>query len=146
MSTDPSLEAFCAFFNKLDKTCTKKLYEFYTDDVVFRDPLHHIEGRDALMRYFDTLYANVSTCRFEFHDALQQDREACVTWTMLLEHPRLAGGQPISVSGCSRLTFSVDDPQQVCRHHDYFDVGAMLYERLPLLGPTIRWIKHRVGD
>ncbi|SDK47060.1 nuclear transport factor 2 family protein [Billgrantia gudaonensis] len=146
MSTDPALEAFCAFFNKLDKTYTNNLYKIYTEDVVFSDPLHHIEGRAALQRYFDTLYANVKTCRFAFHDRLHQGREACVTWTMHLEHPRLAGGQPFSVSGCSRLTFAADDTQRVCRHHDYFDVGAMLYERLPMLGPTIRWIKRRVGD
>lgn len=35
MPVDPQLEAFCAFFNKLDKICTNKLYEFYTPDVVF---------------------------------------------------------------------------------------------------------------
>ena len=146
MTTDAALETFCAAFNKLDNTCTVKLYEVYTEDVVFSDPLHRIEGRDALERYFQALYANVTACRFTFHDRLRQEREACVTWTLHLAHPRLAGGHPVSIDGCSRLTFAADDAQRVCRHRDYFDVGAMLYEQLPLLGPTVRWLKPRVGD
>ncbi|EWG97873.1 nuclear transport factor 2 family protein [Halomonas sp. BC04] len=145
MSQATALEAFCAFFNKLDKSYTQNLYQVYTDDVVFTDPLHHIEGREALERYFQGLYENVTECRFEFHDRLRQGTEACVTWTMRLSHPRLARGRPVLVEGCSRLSFSTDDPRRVCRHRDFFDAGAMLYEHLPILGPTVRVLKRRLG-
>ncbi|AMC99253.1 MULTISPECIES: nuclear transport factor 2 family protein [Halomonas] len=146
MSQEPALEAFCAFFNKLDTTYTNKLYEVYTEDVVFTDPLHHIQGRDALERYFRGLYENVTECSFEFHDRLHQGHEACVTWTMRLIHPRLARGRPVSVDGCSRLSFPAEDPRRVCRHRDFFDAGAMLYEHLPILGPTVRLLKRRLGE
>ncbi|WP_299315696.1 nuclear transport factor 2 family protein, partial [uncultured Halomonas sp.] len=88
MTADERLEAFCAFFNKLDKSCTRELYEFYTPDVLFIDPLHRIEGVRALERYFATLYENVTACRFRFHDRQASGQQAFVTWTMQLVHPR----------------------------------------------------------
>lgn len=142
MTADERLEAFCAFFNKLDKSCTKELHEFYTPDVLFIDPLHRIEGADALERYFSALYENVTACQFRFHDRLAAGQQAFVTWTMHLSHPRLDGGRAIEVEGCSQLTFSADG--RVSRHRDYFDAAAMLYERLPLLGGAIRLVKKRL--
>ncbi|MDN3557187.1 nuclear transport factor 2 family protein [Halomonas maura] len=145
MSRDPSLEAFCAFYNKLDKTCTEKLYKLYTQDVEFVDPLHRIDGLPALEAYFQALYENVTACRFDFHDRLRQGDHAFVTWTLHLTHPRLAGGQAIAVPGCSRLTFAADGSGRVCRHRDYFDAGALLYEHLPVIGRLIGVIKRRAG-
>ncbi|WP_253446297.1 nuclear transport factor 2 family protein [Halomonas sp. Y3] len=142
MTADERLEAFCAFFNKLDKSCTRELYEFYTPDVLFIDPLHRIEGSRALERYFATLYENVTACRFRFHDRQASGQQAFVTWTMQLVHPRLNGGREIEVEGCSQLTFAEDG--RVARHRDYFDAAALLYERLPLLGGVIRMVKRRI--
>ncbi|KPQ18810.1 MULTISPECIES: nuclear transport factor 2 family protein [unclassified Halomonas] len=142
MSQDKALENFCAFFNKLDNTCTEKLYEVYTEDIVFSDPLHRIEGQRALQRYFAAMYENVEHCQFVYHTRQRQGSQAFVTWTMTFAHSRLAGGRPIEVDGCSALTFA--DDGRVSLHRDYFDAGAMLYEHLPLMGRVIRWLKQRL--
>ncbi|MGQ7249071.1 nuclear transport factor 2 family protein [Halomonas sp. V046] len=145
MSQDPALAAFCRTFNFLDKTCTEKLYELYTDDIAFTDPVHHVEGVEALLTYFNELYNNVDSCQFEFPHAQRQGSTAFAVWTMTLRHPRLDRGAPIRVDGCSHLIFSETQPDKVCVHRDYFDAGAMLYERLPLLGTVIRRIKRHVA-
>ncbi|ATJ84384.1 nuclear transport factor 2 family protein [Halomonas beimenensis] len=145
MTQDAHLEAFCAFYNKLDKSCTKNLYKIYTQDVAFEDPLHRIEGLDALEDYFSSLYENVTRCRFRFHQRQRLGEQAFVTWTMHVAHPRLARGREIAVEGCSRLAFAGDGSGRVHEHRDYFDAGALLYEQLPLIGPTIRLIKRRAG-
>lgn len=142
MTHDPALDAFCAFYNKLDKSSTKHLPEVYTDDIRFVDPLHEIEGIDALIDYFDALYTNVSRCHFDFGERQRQGDLAFVTWTMHLVHPKLAGGRKVSVTGCSRLRFR---DARVCDHRDYFDAGALLYEQIPILGSVIRGIKRRLG-
>ncbi|RAR58174.1 MULTISPECIES: nuclear transport factor 2 family protein [Halomonadaceae] len=151
MSRDPALDAFCAFFNKLDKTCTDQLGNVYTDDIVFQDPLHRIEGLSELETYFAALYTHVEECQFTFHHQQRQGDTAFVTWTMTLRHPRLSGGKAYEVEGCSRLTFappragSDQEPQKVQHHRDYFDAGELLYERLPGLGWVIRHLKRRAG-
>lgn len=143
MAEPAALQAFCAFFNKLDNTCTEKLYEVYTEDVVFDDPLHHVEGRQALATYLATMYANVERCQFVYHTRQLEGNQAFVTWTMTFVHPKLAGGRTIEVEGCSALTFAADG--RVRRHRDYLDAGAMLYEHLPLMGSVIRWLKKRLA-
>lgn len=145
MHQDPALDKFCAFFNKLDKTYTEKLDEIYTDAVIFIDPLHRIEGRAPLEAYFGTLYENVTSCGFTFHDTQRQGDTAFVTWTMQLIHPRLDGGRMVTVEGCSRLAFADDETGRVKYHRDYFDAGAMLYERLPVMGPAVRWVKRQLA-
>jgi ketosteroid isomerase-like protein len=146
MYRDPDLEAFCAFFNKLDKTCTQNIDRVYTEDVTFIDPLHRIDGRKALESYFRGLYENVTRCRFTFHETLRQGDTAFVTWTMHLVHPRLDRGREVEVPGCSHLRFAEDQSGRVAGHRDYFDAGAMLYEHLPVLGTAVRWVKGRLAE
>ncbi|WP_136068328.1 nuclear transport factor 2 family protein [Modicisalibacter radicis] len=142
MAVDPTLETFCALYKKLDKNCTEVLYEIYTADIEFADPFQRIEGIAALTGYFESLYANLESARFEFAQRQRQDDQAFVCWTLTLVHPRLAGGREVAVEGCSRLRFRGD---RVCEHRDYFDAGALLYEHLPLFGTAIRWLKRRLA-
>ncbi|MBY5985854.1 nuclear transport factor 2 family protein [Halomonas sp. DP5Y7-2] len=142
MIDDPQLAAFCDTFNKLDKTCTEKLYSIYSDDIVFIDPLHRVNGINNLKADFDAMYANVITCQFDFRHAVREGQHGFVTWTMTLQHRRLARGKPIAVEGCSALTFASGEGGKVIRHQDYFDAGALLYERLPLVGMLVRRIKR----
>ena len=142
MIQDPVLATFCYTFNKLDNTCTEKLYSIYSSDIVFIDPLHRVEGIEALKRDFDALYANVIDCRFRFHHGLRDGDRGFVCWTMALRHRRLCKGRRIDVEGCSVLRFASPDGGKVVHHQDHFDAGALLYERLPLLGAVIRSIKR----
>lgn len=142
MAVDPPLEAFCDFYNKLDRSCTDHLLEIYTADIRFVDPFQRIDGIVALTGYFEALYANLESARFEFAQRQRHGDQAFVCWTLRLVHPRLAGGHEVTVEGCSRLRFRGD---RVCEHRDYFDAGALLYEHLPLFGTAIRWLKHRLA-
>ncbi|MBW6508769.1 MAG: hypothetical protein K0A94_04400, partial [Desulfuromonadales bacterium] len=62
-------------------------------------------------------------------------------WVMHLRHPRLNRGAEVEVPGISYLHIAADG--RVDEHRDYFDLGALLYERLPLLGPLVRAVKRR---
>ncbi len=118
------------------------LARVYHPEVEFIDPLHSHHGLAQVESYFRKLYANVSSIRFEFHQQLLQGDQGCLSWTMHYCHPKLAGGQEISVQGISLLEF---DSGLIKRHRDYFDAGNMLYEHIPLLGRIIRWLKRRLS-
>ena len=61
---------------------------------------------------------------------------------MHFQHGKLKNGQPILVEGHSRLKFV--DNKVIC-HRDYFDVGSMLYENVPVVGDLVRLIKNRAA-
>ncbi|MFQ2245043.1 nuclear transport factor 2 family protein [Aeromonas enteropelogenes] len=140
---DEPLARFVALYQQLDRQQLHRLSEVYADEVIFIDPAHRIEGLAALSDYFAALYQRLAYCRFVITSQQQQGRQAWLGWTMTFSHPRLRGGKPVTVEGATRLEF--DEEGKVCLHRDYFDLGAMLYEQLPLLGSLVRTIKGRLG-
>ncbi|MFM5335056.1 nuclear transport factor 2 family protein [Aeromonas enteropelogenes] len=140
---DEPLACFVALYQQLDRQQLHRLSEVYADEVIFIDPAHRIEGLAALSDYFAALYQRLAYCRFVITSQQQQGRQAWLGWTMIFSHPRLRGGKPVTVEGATRLEF--DEEGKVCLHRDYFDLGAMLYEQLPLLGSLVRTIKGRLG-
>lgn len=135
------LRQFAERFASLDARNLDRLRELYSDDILFRDPLHEVRGLPAVRGYFGELYANVSELRFTFHGFDQSaEGEGYLRWTLTYRHPRLRGGAPIEVEGCSHLLWR----DKVYQHRDYFDAGALLYEHLPILGRVIAWLKGRL--
>ena len=141
--TEP-LSRFIALYQQLNLQQLHRLPEVYADEVIFIDPAHRIEGLAALSDYFAALYQRLAYCRFEIISQQHEGAQAWLSWVMTFSHPRLAAGQPIRVEGATRLEF--DAAGKVRVHRDYFDLGAMLYEQLPLLGPVVRLIKGRLGS
>lgn len=140
---DESLARFVALYQQLSRDELHRLPEVYANEVVFTDPAHRIEGLAALTDYFAVLYQRLAYCSFVITSQLLQGRQAWLGWTMTFSHPRLRGGAPVTVEGATHLEF--DEVGKVCLHRDYFDLGAMLYEQLPLIGPLVRTIKGRQG-
>ncbi len=62
---------------------------------------------------------------------------------MNFSHPRLKGGKAIIVPGSTFLQFSTDG--RACFHQDYFDLGTMLYQHLPIIGFMVKSINRRLG-
>lgn len=118
----------------------------YHPQVVFADPAGVIRGRDNLRQHFIRLLTGASRCEFHFDNALQiaSADAAALFWRMTLVAPPLAAGREFAVSGASRLQFAADG--LVIAHTDFFDLGAMLYEQLPLLGAICRRLRRRLAQ
>jgi len=137
------LEQFSKSFTQIHKDKLYVLKSLYTTDVVFVDPLHQINGLEALTDYFKQMYENIDTIGFVMHAHDQvNDSEGYLRWRMRFSHPRLNSGRIIEVEGCSHIRW-VDN--KVYYHRDYFDAGAMLYEHLPIMGRVIAWLKRRLA-
>ena len=119
------------------------LESLYTSDIHFEDPSHAVQGKRSLMRYLHKQFSNLSKCSFKFHSSIASETDIFLTWTMFLNHPKLRGGDTIRVEGSSYLRTRNG---KIYYHRDYFDMGAMLYEHLPLLGRIIQRLKYRLGQ
>ena len=137
------MEEFLQMYQDLDKDTLHILATVYTENVQFIDPAHEIVGLDKLSGYFAALYQDVTSIRFFFRNALEVKGEGYVQWDMTFIHKKFAGAQPITVAGVTFLRF--DEDGKVFYHRDYFDLGAMVYEHVPLLGRLIQSIKGRLG-
>lgn len=138
---DKPLEKFREIFNRLDKEPVKLIRDLYREDIVFQDPIHEIRGLDNLQKYMEGLYEGVQSCQFDFTDPLAAEGEAWQPWTMRLVHPKLHKKGPAVVAGTSHIQH---DGAKVTFHRDYFDMGAMIYEHVPVLGGIVRKVKARL--
>lgn len=118
-----------------------RLDDFYHRDLVFADPLHRIEGLDTAKQYFASMRDGLLRCQFEFGLVTVAADSACLPWQMHYAHRALNGGRPLSLRGCSLLRFN----QRIHYHEDFYDLGAMVYEQVPLLGALVRGVKSRLA-
>ena len=129
---------FTEAFSRLGPTTEMPIEELYDPEVEFQDPFHHIRGRDELAAYFRRLNARVESATFEFTDRVVEVDRAALSWVMTVRTKRPR--QTVVVSGVSLLRFT----DRIVSHRDYFDVGEMLYERIPGFGRVLRWLKRKV--
>lgn len=117
------------------------LDRLYDEDVIFCDPVHRVEGLPALKRYFAGMNDGLTSCRFEFDQSVIGEGSACLPWQMHFSHRQLNKGKPLTLRGCSLLHYR----ERVYYHEDFYDLGAMVYEQVPLLGTMVRGLKKRLG-
>jgi hypothetical protein len=137
------LDKFITIYSKLGTNNLHLLNEVYHQDVEFIDPMHSLKGIDNLLQYLDGIYSQVTHCEFIINEVIETDSEAAIYWTMTFCHKKLNKKEPIIISGHSHIK-SLDS--RVIFHRDYLDIGAMLYEHIPLLGPLVKQVKKRASQ
>jgi ketosteroid isomerase-like protein len=133
------------FFRNLNIDHMELVERFYDKNAEFRDPVVDIRGVSALRDYYAGLYKNVKSIRFDFSDEVVQGNDHVVVWKMTLLSDSLNDGKEFSIDGNSFIRFGGSDGK-VIFHRDYFDMGAFIYERVPVLGRVIRYIKGKLAS
>ena len=134
------LESFKHSYQDLLETDWSQLGLIYAEDVLFKDPVHEIRGLVTLEDYLIDLCSEILECRFEYLDQIANSQAAYIKWVMHFKHPRL-GSKLINIRGVSHLKWS----DKIDFHEDFYDMGAMLYDHVPLVGNATRWLKQRLS-
>ena len=134
------VENFCLYYKEFNQDSIAGLDSIYDQNAVFEDPIGKVEGLNDLKRHFSKMMSNVSYCRFEITDVVANDGQAFITWTMSFAHPKLNGHKEITVTGVSEIKFD----ERITYQRDYFDVGSMFYEQVPILKTIIQALKKRL--
>ncbi|MGQ8365045.1 nuclear transport factor 2 family protein [Glaciecola sp. 1036] len=137
------LDKFSTFYSDLASMKVDKLSEIYSQNVVFADPVGRYEGISAVENYFTKLLKNAKYCEFDIHDKLSTtDGHHVITWTMKYISSRINNGKPVSVDG---ITWLETQDNKITLHRDYYDLGQMAYEHVPILGYFVKSVKRRIG-
>jgi len=121
------------------------LNKLYTDDVVFIDPITTHRGLPQVQEYFSNLLVHANSCEFDISDILEcKSKTSQIThvanWTMTLVLKQK--NKIITLDGTTQLSVKND---LIVYHKDYYDVGEMVYEHIPLLGFVIKRIKRKLA-
>ncbi len=138
---DPRVQRVIDFFEHLAPADLDRLDTVYAPDARFKDPFNDAQGQAAIERIFRHMFETLDAPRFVVRDAMAEGAQAFLTWDFTF---RLRGrhAQSLCVRGGTHLRFAADGRVEL--HRDYWDAAEELYEKLPLLGALMRWLKRRV--
>ncbi len=140
MTHDASLARLIVFFETIDPTSVQQLDSVYTEDVFFKDPFNEVRGRDHAQRIFTHMFSQVDAPRFVVTGSVLQGDQAFLTWDFLFRMKRFASEEQC-IRGATHVKFAADGRAHY--HRDYWDAAEELYEKLPVLGSLMRWLKRQ---
>ena len=143
--SEPSatLQRIIHFFETIDLAAAARIGEVYTDDAFFKDPFNEVTGVPEIRRIFVHMFAQVAEPRFVILDALENGASAFLTWEFLFRMKRFDTATLQTIRGATHLKFAADG--RVCCHRDYWDAAEELYEKLPVVGSLMRFLKRQAG-
>jgi steroid Delta-isomerase len=128
-------------FQTLTPASVETLDTLYTHDARFKDPFNDVRGLAEIQRIFRHMYVNLENPRFIITERIVQDAQCFLTWEFHFAFRRFKQGQAQCILGGSHLV--LNDNGCITLHRDYWDAAEELYEKLPLVGSLMRWMKRR---
>ena len=138
---DLRVQRVLRFYEGLRETDLPQLDTLYAGDARFKDPFNDVRGVDAVRRVFEHMFDTLAEPRFVVHDIVVQDDQCFLTWDFEFRLRRRRAA-PMRIRGSSQLRLAADG--RIAHHRDYWDAAEELYEKLPLLGALMRWLKRRL--
>ena len=139
-SQDKFIEHFKSLYSSFDQQTLARLPEFYSGNITFIDPIHKLEGIDALSKYFSGFSSADLHCQFVFTNEIIGNNQAFFQWQMQYSHKRISNGKTLALRGGSLIKFS----DKIFYHEDFYDMGAMLYQHIPIIGWLIKKLNARM--
>lgn len=130
-----------AFFEHLQPAHLEAIDLIYAADAHFKDPFNDVRGVPAIAQIFKHMFATVVEPRFVVTNQVLQGSQCFLTWDFLFQLQRQRGSEPQVIRGASHLVF--DTAGCITLHRDYWDAAEELYEKLPIVGSLMRWMKAK---
>ena len=143
MPAPADLKPFVAYFEQLKREDLPQLGRFYAADIRFKDPFNEVVGVEAMAGIFHHMFDSLDEPRFIVRDVVVQGEQAFLAWDFVFRMRRFKRGEQ-RVRGGSHLRFGAD--ARITEHRDYWDAAEELYEKLPVLGGLMRWLRRRAAS
>ena len=140
---DPRVARIVTLFEQLAPADINRLGEFYAPDALFKDPFNEVQGLAAVQGVFRHMYEALHEPRFVVRDIIVQGDQCFLSWDFVFRFKRFSGEMQ-TVRGGSQL--QLDPIGLITLHRDYWDAAEELYEKLPLIGSLMRWLKKRANS
>jgi steroid delta-isomerase len=130
-------------FQTLTPARVEALDAIYAPQARFKDPFNDVHGLPEVQRIFRHMFVSLDKPRFIITERIVQGGQCFLTWEFRFYFKNFKQGQAQCILGGSHLV--LDDAGRITLHRDYWDAAEELYEKLPLLGGLMRWLKARAN-
>ena len=127
------------FFEQMTPASLDHLSRWYSTGAVFKDPFNEVSGISRIRSVFEHMYVKLDQPRFVVREHIAEGAQAFLVWDFHFSFKNDHVQQV--VRGSSHLQF--DTNGLICLHRDYWDAAEELYEKLPVIGKLMLWLKKR---
>lgn len=142
-ATHQAVSTIVQTFETLSPERVAQLGTIYAPDAHFKDPFNDVQGLAEIQRIFRHMYESLENPRFVVTGRVVEGAQCFLTWEFRFAFQKFKTGQPQCILGASHLV--LDDAGRITLHRDYWDAAEELYEKLPVVGGLMRWLKHRAN-
>ncbi|MDM7949033.1 nuclear transport factor 2 family protein [Hydrogenophaga sp.] len=128
-------------FETLTPQSLPQLGALYTEGARFKDPFNEVFGTAAIIHIFAHMFESLHEPRFVITQRIVDGAQLFLVWEMHFRFKRFDTASPQVIRGGSHLTLTPDG--RISDHRDYWDAAEELYEKLPVVGGLMRWLKRR---
>lgn len=139
-----AVDALVQWFEQLTPESVRDLSRHYSADARFKDPFNEVTGLVAIEAIFVHMFASLIAPRFIVTGRVAQGAQCFLTWEFRFGFRNFHQGREQVILGTSHLV--MDEDGKVQYHRDYWDAAEELYEKLPLVGALMRWLKRRANS
>ncbi len=129
-------------FESFTREDLARLDELYAADAYFKDPFNEVRGTAAIGAVFEHMFDSLDGPRFVVRDLVAAGDQCFVSWDFLFRMKRFSRAEQC-IRGASHLKLTADG--RIVWHRDYWDAAEELYEKLPVVGALMRWLKRRAA-
>ena len=142
-TTPDPVASLVAYFENLSPASVAQLGHHYAAQARFKDPFNDVTGLPEIARIFEHMFVALIGPRFVVTQQVCQGAQCFLTWEFRFQFRAYHKGEEQVILGASHLVF--DAQGLVTLHRDYWDAAEELYEKLPLVGSLMRWLKRRAN-
>ena len=138
-----AVEQVTRFFETLTPQALASLGTLYDQNARFKDPFNDVVGLPAIVKIFEHMFVALDAPRFVVTGRVAQGQDCFLTWEFHFGFKNFKKGETQVILGASHLVFGSEG--LIILHRDYWDAAEELYEKLPVVGALMRWLKRRAN-
>ena len=136
------------WFEHLAPADVTQLNQWYTPEARFKDPFKQVQGVPQVQAIFQHMFEALENPRFVITNRIVQGDQCFVVWDFLFRYKTMQRGVDQHIHGGSHLVFKAgeDGVWRIDLHRDYWDAAEEMYEKFPVIGSLMRWLKNKVNS
>ncbi len=138
------IDAVVAFFETLTPESAATPHTVYAPEASFVDPFNEVHGLPAIADIYRHMYASLTDPRFIVTNRVVDGDQAFLVWEFKFHFKGFQSAVEQTVHGSTHLRFNAQG--KITLHRDYWDAAHELYEKLPVLGGLMRWLRRRANQ
>ena len=142
--THNSVNDIVTFFETITPQSIARVAMLYAPDATFKDPFNDVRGLPAIERIYSHMFEALNAPRFIVTSQLVDGPACFLIWEFKFYFKNFDKTTEQTVRGGTHLL--LDAQGKITTHRDYWDPAEEVYEKLPVVGGVMRWLKKRANS